>query len=699
MNINKLEFSVFSEYWEHEQKIDMLELELKIKQDGQAIRTNYLDAEKDKQRGEMHSIKSKLLAFTPIGVFNEQRTLSSLVSYSSMVLLELDNIPTVEVQTVRNKLKQCPFTRLSFSSISTRGFKILVEVNSTVRDHAVAFKEVAKYYSDLLGYKINPSGEDPLRLCYISYDPDIYCNGASQVFKVKSPAIQLSTLVVEPKGRMVDTSVTPLIQQTKVPMQLKMFDDTQIESGKESSTKDSYTEAHNATSLVEVADEDSPCRIPEEVYKNLPLSLRINCEQFNGYSRDVFFVASLAMLSSCVNSVFGNYRNKRVYANLFGFISGPSGSDKGVMTFALELMKGINSSLLRESQLDMAKYQSDLKKLPRDEEKLSVPAERIHLIPANVSSAALIRHLKENKGLGLICETEADSLTNAMSQDWGNFSDLLRKAFHHEDVSISRRGQGPKNDCLRLEKPRFSICLSGTPAQVTSLIKSAENGLFSRFMYYSINDSAPWNNPFNEISDLNLEDFFSRKALEVLSLYNFYSKLEVEFKLTVEQQQKFNQLFVKLREKYASQIGSDSVAIVNRMGIITFRIAMILTAIDAHDRGVVITILDCKDEFLQAALQVAETLIKHSFYQYEYLPKTSKQSLSPLQETFLKELSKKKEFDRNEAVKIGEEFEHKIAASTVDKYLGQLKKAGYLFSIKAGKYKVVADKVNQINNK
>lgn len=36
--------------------------------------------------------------------------------------------------------------------------------------------------------------------------------------------------------------------------------------------------------------------------------------------------------------------------------------------------------------------------------------------------------LQANEGIGLIFETEADTLSNSMKQEWGSFSDVLRKA-------------------------------------------------------------------------------------------------------------------------------------------------------------------------------------------------------------------------------------------------------------------------------
>ena len=69
------------------------------------------------------------------------------------------------------------------------------------------------------------------------------------------------------------------------------------------------------------------------------------------------------------------------------------------------------------------------------------PNYRVLYIPGNSSAASIYSLLSQNEGKGIICETEADSLTGAISQDWGNFSHLLRSAFQHEALTLSRKNE------------------------------------------------------------------------------------------------------------------------------------------------------------------------------------------------------------------------------------------------------------------
>ena len=107
----------------------------------------------------------------------------------------------------------------------------------------------------------------------------------------------------------------------------------------------------------------------------------------------------------------------------------------------------------------------------------------------------------------LLFETEGDTVVNTFNSDFGNYSDSFRKAFAHESFGYLRRGDDGEEK--EIETPRLSTVLSGTPEQVKSLIKDAENGLLSRFMFYCINSTDEWLDGFDGYSyDTSLEEEF-----------------------------------------------------------------------------------------------------------------------------------------------------------------------------------------------
>ena len=83
--------------------------------------------------------------------------------------------------------------------------------------------------------------------------------------------------------------------------------------------------------------------------------------------------------------------------------------------------------------------------------------------------------LGDNDGIGLLFESEGDTLSQTLKSDYGNYSDVLRKAFHHELVSLSRRKD---REYCEVANPRVSVALAGTPEQVRRLIQRQVQKLY-----------------------------------------------------------------------------------------------------------------------------------------------------------------------------------------------------------------------------
>ena len=215
--------------------------------------------------------------------------------------------------------------------------------------------------------------------------------------------------------------------------------------------------------------------IPDIVYDHLPELLKVSSSVFDiPRERDVFLTGALTILSGCFNNVVGIYSKTEYTANIFSFVIAPPASGKGVLNYSRRLADGVHDRI-----------QDDYKLWGKEKDQLM----RSHFIPGDSSAAAIKKLLTQNYGQGTICETEADTMTNALQQDWGGFDELLRKSFHHEPVSCNRISKNPDEyddvTISEIKKPRLSICLSGTPGQVSGLLKSTENGLFSRFLFYT----------------------------------------------------------------------------------------------------------------------------------------------------------------------------------------------------------------------
>ena len=181
--------------------------------------------------------------------------------------------------------------------------------------------------------------------------------------------------------------------------------------------------------------------IPNHIYDSLPPILKEACSVFEGRERDIFLTSSLSVISGGLHNVSGLYANDKVFSNLFTIIIAPPASGKGVMKYSKQLADCYHDFLLSHSREGLKEFKKQKKafdfklkraKTYKEIESLKEPEKpksRMFFIPGDTSSAMIVKHLEDNDGMGCICETEADALTNALNQEWGGFSNIIRKGF------------------------------------------------------------------------------------------------------------------------------------------------------------------------------------------------------------------------------------------------------------------------------
>jgi hypothetical protein len=70
---------------------------------------------------------------------------------------------------------------------------------------------------------------------------------------------------------------------------------------------------------------------------------------------------------------------------------------------------------------------------------------------------------------------------------------------------------------------------------------------------------------------------------------------KVRFHLTCEQQRRFNAFFERTQVQYVDEFGEDIIASVRRLGLITYRIAMIMSALRIMEGGCFEDNIICRD--------------------------------------------------------------------------------------------------------
>ncbi|NVO12297.1 MAG: DUF3987 domain-containing protein, partial [Bacteroidales bacterium] len=419
--------------------------------------------------------------------------------------------------------------------------------------------------------------------------------------------------------------------------------------------------------------------IPDDIIPNLPEILKNGISTFTDKrERDVFLTGALVNLSGCFYNVSGIYDQEKVYLNLFCFIIAPAASGKGVLNFSKNLASKVHKKILESTKYETDRYQQELAQFNSDR-KLKVtgsenqkppdkPPSKVLFIPANSSYAKLIIHLKNNGGKGIICETEADTMVNALKKEWGSYSDLLRKAFHHETVSSSKKND---DEYIEIEETRLSVALSGTFNQVIGLITSSEDGLFSRFIFYLFKVDQVWRDVSPFQSNINRTTLLYQLSQQVLELAEFLDRKPTVVELTESQWILLNQTFTELLGEVVTFTGEDAASIVKRLGLITFRIAMILSCLRKAENGDLSETIICTDNDFNSALELSKVYLQHSLLLFNNLSKQKNTSFiekSNNKRQFLEALPA--EFKRIDAIELGKKYA--MAERTVDLFLKEL---------------------------
>ena len=408
----------------------------------------------------------------------------------------------------------------------------------------------------------------------------------------------------------------------------------------------------------------------QEIYSFLPSLLTQVINKSNNFEdADILILGSLTVISACLPNISGNYAEREVFPNLFTFISAQASAGKGRLTLCRHLVKPIHNNLKKIYSAEMEEYRHLLNDYSQDKKNREPPQEppiKTLLIPANSSATSVYQVLNDNGGVGLIFETEGDTLANTFKSDYGNFSDGFRKAFHHEMISYTRRKD---REFVELTKPRLSALLSGTPKQILALIPDAENGLFSRFIFYNMNLRLEWHDVFSE-GAVPLDDYFIDLGQRYFQFYQTLQQSQpIKFSLTIDQQKEFNQFFTEIQQEYSNLFGLDIVASVRRLGLITFRVAMILTSLRLMDGKPIQSVIVCDDTDFRTSLIMARVLLQHTAHVFGQLPSTDTNStrgtVTVLCKTFFDSLPS--EFNRHTYLSIAERLH--IAPKTAEKYI------------------------------
>lgn len=384
-------------------------------------------------------------------------------------------------------------------------------------------------------------------------------------------------------------------------------------------TKDSQPEEVVSAYTETFSDKIDPDDLP-------PLLQDINTTQTDPENRDTMILGPMCILSGAMPNIFGVYDQRRVYTPFYSIIYGPSSADKGFLNACKKLLEPIerefemkNLHLQEEYKREQTEYLVMDRAMQKATLPPSEPVEKSLWIPANSSASACYQALGDNGGWGVTFDVEADVLSTALSQDYGDYSSGLRAAFHHEPITLRRRKE---REHIKIEEPRWAVLLTCTPGQIPKLFSSFENGLGSRFVFYGKRRNLIWRDVFAK-SDNIIDEQFLEFGKRFKGIYDELVKRNdrpIQITFSKSQQAQFNQFFSELQTEQFGLYGDDLIASVRRLGLVCFRIAMVLTILRYEGSMPIIELLSqaivVDDRDFKTAITISNCLINHTAHVY-----------------------------------------------------------------------------------
>jgi hypothetical protein len=166
-----------------------------------------LQIRKEKDKAKRNELKAKLPSYCFGGEFSH-RSVSGLKTPSGLCCIDFDNFEsTKEAKDFKDFIKDCPFIFAAFISPSGLGVKGLVKIPIVESND-----EYNAYFSSIGNFFGHPKWDNNNngigRVCYESYDPEIYVNHNSQVWESKE--------IEEVEELGVDEAIIPVTSENRI---------------------------------------------------------------------------------------------------------------------------------------------------------------------------------------------------------------------------------------------------------------------------------------------------------------------------------------------------------------------------------------------------------------------------------------------------------------------------------------------------
>jgi len=339
---------------------------------------------------------------------------------------------------------------------------------------------------------------------------------------------------------------------------------------------------------------------PQSVYLNLPEQLWqglqpvVDAVQHTGAPhrrQDALLMSLLTNYSALCAETQLAYGTHHYSPNIAFICLSVAGNGKSEMSYGFRIVERVDNYLEEESrqarqawQAQQDDYQLSMqnKKLSTDEKKALVrpddpPQDRLLVMPGTTSRSqfTLCMNAMGRDGL-IINSTEIQTISATLKLDVGDFSDLLCKAMANERIDQFFKCDDRR---IKIERPKLSVCLSGTFDQFHQFIPDFENGLYSRFGYMMMEPYIAWIDQQPNPDHGSYEQEYQALAEDAFAMWQMLQQCPTEVCFSPEQWQLHAQTWSTALDELVREGGQDRISVVNRHGLMHCRIAAVLTVL------------------------------------------------------------------------------------------------------------------------
>ncbi|MEZ5029850.1 MAG: DUF3987 domain-containing protein [Saprospiraceae bacterium] len=672
--------------------------------------------------------KRQLAGVTCSGVFEYRRVLEKLIQYNQVICVDYDDLSEKELDAQIKKVNADKHTFVSFISPSGNGLKVLVKVDSGVEDHATAFQQVFDYYKRLTGHQSDPTVKDITRLCFVSYDPDLYHNPESKVFnvvinktkaaattQVQSKTVSLSTVdhnlafwdaaastaqilrfgegyrnnFVHLLACNMNRAGIPEDDTLKLILTYYGYDLSEVTKTVRSAYKNNpqdFGQGEVATPTQKSNDSLFVPRVFEGLVELLPEPLKSWVAAFtDSIDKDLAGLSILSLVAVLIDKPYISYGDRMLFAQFFLMVIAPPASGKGSLSHTRDLGDLIAKKEEEELPKREEQHRKECEACLEDPACITPPPKaefNLLFIPGNCSHMAMMDELQKNQGKGLIFETEADTLTSTLAHEWGNYSDVLRKSYHHECISAKRI----KDDrMVHINTPKLGVLLSGTPDQLNRLMSDVENGLVSRFIFYFFSSDRVWKSQFRT-GNVNLSKVKEDVSNALVAIHEKVNRIPIQIVPTEAQIDRFDAFFQDLTEDDSIQESDSLFSSLKRLGVTAAKWLIVISVLRMIERGGLADEWEMEDQDLELVLKMISRLYIHTQAAHHQInPNGVSKQLSGNATLSRFWSALPMSFERGDAVALGTAMG--VSERSVNGYLKKGVEDRVLQRLKQGKYK------------